>query len=85
MFHRINHHKEEYEALEKFQQYTTWAKQQFNTSLKAIRTDQGGEFTSKDFDESLSKLEIERQLSASYEHKQNGCASCEVAGGKVLK
>jgi transposase InsO family protein len=66
--------KEKSDTLEKFQQYITWAERQFNTKLKAIRSDHGGEFTSKDFDEFLSKLGIERQLSAPYEHEQNGRA-----------
>jgi transposase InsO family protein len=66
--------KEKSDALEKFKQYITWAERQFNTKLKAIRSDRGGEFTSKDFDEFLSKLGIEHQLSAPYKHEQNGCA-----------
>ena len=60
--------------MEQVHSYITWAERQFNTTLKAIRSDRGGEFTSKEFDEFLLEKGIERQLSAPYEHEQNGRA-----------
>ena len=47
---------------------------QHNTVIKQFCSNQGGEFTSKNFDELLSSKGIERQTSALHIHQQNGRA-----------
>ena len=47
---------------------------QHDTVIKQFHSDQGGEFTSKRFDELLSSKGIVRQTSAPHIHQQNGRA-----------
>jgi transposase InsO family protein len=43
-------------------------------SIKCLRTDHGGEFTSDEFKEYCKMNEIKRQLTAAYTPQQNGVA-----------
>ena len=49
-------------------------KNQHNTVIKQFHSDQGGEFTSKKFDDLLAEKAIVRQMSAPHIHQQNGRA-----------
>lgn len=62
------------EVLEKFKAWKTLVERQSELKLKVFRSDNGGEFTSKLFDEVLRRDGIERQTSAPYTPQQNGVA-----------
>ena len=47
---------------------------QFGVRIKRLRSDQGGEFLSHEFDNYLSQKGIIREKSAPHVHQQNGCA-----------
>ena len=46
----------------------------YNSTLKTLRSDKGGEFMSKEFSDYCDSCEIRRQLSAPYIPQQNGVA-----------
>ena len=53
-------------------QFLELVKIQHNIVVKQFRSDQGGEFKSKKFDELLAAKGIVRQTSAPHIHQQNG-------------
>ena len=55
--------KHKSDALACFKSYVAWAENQSRRKVKAIRSDRGGEFLGKDFDDFLAERGIERQLS----------------------
>ena len=55
-----------------FKAYKAWAERQLNTTLKCKRTDQGGEFLSKEEENYLKENEIEHQMSMPHSPQQNG-------------
>jgi transposase InsO family protein len=61
-------------VLEKFKAWKSLVERQCELKLKVFRSDNGGEFTSKAFDEVLCRDGIERQTSAPYTPQQNGVA-----------
>ena len=66
--------KNKNEVLEKFKTWKTLVERQSEHKIKTFRSDNGGEFTSKAFDETLHRDGIERQTSAPYTPQQNGVA-----------
>ncbi|KAK8699137.1 hypothetical protein V6N13_115231 [Hibiscus sabdariffa] len=56
----LMHHK--YEALEKFKEFKNEVHNQHGKSIKALRSDRGGEYLSQDFDELLKECGIVSQL-----------------------
>jgi hypothetical protein len=66
--------KHKSDTLAAFKQFVSWAEHQSDRKLKSIRSDQGGEFLDREFDEYLAKHGIERQLSVAHSPQQNGRA-----------
>lgn len=66
--------KRKSDALSCFKRYKAWAETQTERKLKCIRSDRGGEFFGRDFDEFLAEHGIERQQSVARSPQQNGRA-----------
>ena len=62
------------QAFEKFKIFYAFVHTQFNTTLKLIRSDRGGEFLSTEFIKFMDNKGIEHQLTAPYTPQQNGVA-----------
>ena len=56
----------------KFKTFKILAEQETHTTLKNLRTDRGGEFISRDFQEFCEKHGVKRSLTAPYSPQQNG-------------
>ncbi|KAK4258396.1 hypothetical protein QN277_007851 [Acacia crassicarpa] len=66
--------KEKSEALDKFKEFKAMAEKQSGQYLKVLRTDRGGEYTSKLFEAFCREHGIIHQLTAAYTPQQNGIA-----------
>ena len=66
--------KEKLEAFEKFKIFKNKVENESEVKIKSLRSDRGGEFTSREFNIYYEEHEIERQLSSPYLPKQNGIA-----------
>ena len=62
------------EAFENFKKFKTLMENQSGKKVKALRTDRGGEFLSKEFIEYCEEAGIKRELTAPYTPEQNGVA-----------
>lgn len=62
------------EVLDRFNQYRRMVENLHNTKVKTLRSDNGGEYTSKEFDEYLAKHGIKRRLTIPGTPEQNGVA-----------
>jgi hypothetical protein len=62
------------ETLAHFKVYKAWAELHTGHPIKAMRSDGGGEYSSKDFDTFLQSCGIARQRSTPYTPQQNGVA-----------
>lgn len=62
------------EVLDKFDEYRRMVENLHGTTIKALRSDNGGEYLSKDFDAYLTKNGIRRQLTIPGTPQQNGVA-----------
>lgn len=62
------------ETLAKFKIYKNWAENQCNGKIKILRTDNGGEYLSKQFQNFLNENGIVHQTTAPYAPEQNGVA-----------
>lgn len=62
------------EVLSKFREFKAYIENQMDLKIKAIRTDNGGEYCSSEFDNFLSKHGIKHELTAPYTPQQNGVA-----------
>ena len=62
------------QVLNKFEEWKAMVETQTGHKVKVLRSDNGGEYTSKAFDAFLSKHGIVRQTSAPYTPQQNGVA-----------
>jgi len=60
------------EALDKFIHHNFFVEKQTNHKIKILRSDRGGEYTSKDFDTFCSQKGIEKEFTAAYTPQQNG-------------
>ncbi|KAG9450658.1 hypothetical protein H6P81_010623 [Aristolochia fimbriata] len=66
--------KEKSEALNKLKEFKALAENQSRKYIKVLRSDRGGEYTSKAFEEFCKENGILHQLTASYTPQQNGVA-----------
>ena len=64
--------KEESEALEQFKKFKFMEKVEKEVKIKCLRSDRGGEFTSKEFKNLCDKSGIKKHLIAPYTPQQNG-------------
>ena len=62
------------EAFTMFKKFKSLAEKEVGSLMGCLRTDRGGEFTSKDFNEYCLLNGIKRQLTAAYTPQQNGVA-----------
>jgi len=62
------------EVFDKFKAYKALVENQTGMKIKTLRSDNGGEFVSKKFDDFLHGCRIKRQTSAPYTPQQNGVA-----------
>ena len=60
------------EVNSKFVMFHAMIKTQFSSTIKTLRSDGGGEFTSKSFESFLSSNGIQHQISCPYTPQQNG-------------
>ncbi|GLU00818.1 hypothetical protein SLE2022_181580 [Rubroshorea leprosula] len=66
--------KEKSDAFPIFKKFKALVEKQSGCSIKVLRTDQGGEFVSAEFNKFCDDFGIKRQLTASYTPQQNGVA-----------
>lgn len=59
---------------ERFVEFQQEAERQFGNKLKCLRSDNGGEYSSKEFSEYLKQQGIKRQLTCPHTPQQNGVA-----------
>ena len=64
--------KEKSEAFVSFKKFKTHVEKESNYKIQALRTDRGGEFTSKEFNEFCDTNGIRRLLTVSHSPQQNG-------------
>jgi transposase InsO family protein len=64
--------KEKVEAFEKFKIFKALTETQIGKRLKAVRSDQGGEFMSRDFKEFYNEHGIKREYTIPRTPQQNG-------------
>jgi len=60
------------QAFDTFKEYKETIEKELRTTLKMLRTDRGGEFTSNEFTQYCKENDIARQLTAPYSPQQNG-------------
>ena len=60
------------EAFTKFLEYKTFVERQTNMKIRVLRSDQGGEYKSNEFNEYCQKEGIKREFTTSYTPQQNG-------------
>ncbi|GJR76611.1 zinc finger, CCHC-type containing protein [Tanacetum coccineum] len=60
------------QAFDTFKEYKKTIENELRTTLKMLRTDRGGEFTSNEFTQYCKENGIARQLTAPYSPQQNG-------------
>ena len=65
------------QAFNKFKEWKAKVEKETRKSLKAFRTDRGGEFTSDEFNEYCKQHGIKRQLTTACTSQQNGVAECK--------
>jgi hypothetical protein len=65
---------EKSDALNMFKKFKNLVEKEAGSLVECLRTDRGGEFTSKEFNEYCSMNGIKRQLMATYTPQQNGVA-----------
>jgi transposase InsO family protein len=64
------------EVFDKFKAYKTLVETQTNMKIKTLRSNNGGKFVSKTFDDFLCECGVQRQTNAFYTPQQNG--GCEM-------
>lgn len=62
------------ETFERFKTFKSLIEKEVNKSIGTLRTDRGGGFTSKEFQEFCDENGIKRHLTAPYSPQQNGVA-----------
>ena len=62
------------EVLSKFREYKVMIEKHSEKSIKILRSDNEGEFTSNEFSEICKKAGIKRELTSPYNPQQNGVA-----------
>ena len=64
--------KEKSEAFATFKKFKALVKKQKGCSFKTIRTDRGGEYISREFEENCKNEGIQKQLTSEYTSQENG-------------
>lgn len=64
--------REKSEAFGRFKKFKALIEQEAGTTIKTLRTDRGGEFTSAEFNSFCEENGIQRHLTAPYSPQQNG-------------
>ena len=78
-------------ALNVFKKFKAFVELQSGHKLKKLRSDRGGEYTSKEFEEFCEKQGMERQLTVAYSPQQNGVAErrnrtiCEMGRSMLIE
>ena len=62
------------EVFDKFKEFKALVENQTEKKINTLRTDNGGEFCSKEFEEFCKKCGIARQKTTPYTHQKNGVA-----------
>src|ERR1700722_18946751 len=70
----VNLMKSKAEVIQHFMTYRAWSENVTGNRIKILRSDNGGEFISKEFDSLLTKHGIARQTSPPYTPEHNGVA-----------
>ena len=84
-FSQIYFQKSKNETFNKFQEFKALVENQIGKHIRALRTNNGGEFVSHEFDDFCRESRIKRELIVPYNPQQNGVAKiknrtiCEVA------
>ena len=73
-YHTVYALKQKNEALDKFKEFAERAENRFGYRIKGIRTDNGGEYISDDFETYLKKCGIDHEPTIPYTPQQNGVA-----------
>ena len=68
--------KRKVDVFNTFKQFTALVEKNTNMSIKCLRTDNGGEFTSMEFENHLKEDGIERHKTMIYTPQQNGVVEC---------
>ena len=66
--------KNKNEAFAKFKEYVAYVQNQTNFKIKALRSDNGGKYISKEFNEFSYEKGISQQITLPYSPQQNGVA-----------
>ena len=66
--------KEKSQAFDTFRNFHLWIKNEAQLNIGTLRTDNGGEYTSQDFEKYLQKNGIKHQTIVPYNPQQNGVA-----------
>ena len=66
--------KKKSEVFDRFKEFKALVKNQIEKKIKVLRTDNGGEFCSKEFEELCKKCGIARQKTTPYTPEKNGVA-----------
>ena len=66
--------KKSEEVLQRFQEFKALVENQTGRKIRVLRSDNGGEYTSKEFDGFCKQEDIRRQLTVPYTPEQNGVA-----------
>eukprot|EP00253_Pinus_taeda_P030595 PITA_30595 len=66
--------KKKFEIFDRFKEFKALVENQTEKKIKVLKTDNGGEFCSKEFEEFCKKCGIARQKTTPYTPKQNGVA-----------
>jgi transposase InsO family protein len=64
------------QAFDTFKNFHLWIKNETQLNIGTLRTDNGGEYTSKDFEKYLQDNGIKHQTIVPYNPQQNGVAKC---------
>ena len=69
--------KSKSEAFAKFQQYKSFVKNQTHHTIQILRTDQGGEYLSTEFENFCQVHGIKQETTSAYTPQQNGVSECK--------
>ena len=66
--------RKKFEVFDRFKEFKALVENQTEKKIKALRTDNGGEFCKKEFEEFCNKCGIARKKTTPYTPQQNGAA-----------
>lgn len=77
-FRKVYFLRHKSEVFEKFREFNAFVLTQLNTKIKVLKSDNGTEYTSRDFEKYLCENGIVHERSSPYIHEQNGRAEREI-------